>query len=146
MAGNSGVAGTAATDKGHAVTMDCMQYIAEQRIKEAAENGELDDYEGKGKPLVHNDDPLMPPELRMAYKILKNSGFMPPEAQDLKEVHSIMELLDTCSDEQVRYRQMNKVQVLLARINRGRRYPVRLEELQEYYRKTVERVTVNGGS
>ena len=71
---------------------------------------------------------------------------MPPEAQDLKEVHSIMELLDTCSDEQVRYRQMNKVQVLLARINRGRRYPVRLEELQEYSRKTVERVTVNGGS
>ncbi|MFV0423015.1 DUF1992 domain-containing protein [Oleidesulfovibrio sp.] len=122
--------------------MNPFAYIAERKIQEAIERGELDDYEGKGKPIQLCDDPLVPPELRMAYKMLKNSGYLPPEAQDLKEVHTILELLQECSDEQIRYRQMNKLNVLMARINKDRRHPIKLEELKEYYSKTVQRISV----
>lgn len=122
--------------------MNPFAYIAERKIQEAIDRGDLDEYEGKGKPMQLQGDPMVPAELRMAYKMLKNSGYLPPEAQDLKEVHNILELLEDCSDEQVRFRQMNKLNVLMTRINKDRRYPIQLEELTPYYTKTVERMTV----
>jgi hypothetical protein len=53
--------------------------IAERRIREAQERGELDDLPGAGAPLALDDDALIPEDLRAAYRVLKNSGFLPPE-------------------------------------------------------------------
>ncbi|RME59693.1 DUF1992 domain-containing protein, partial [Candidatus Parcubacteria bacterium] len=53
--------------------MGIIETIAEQRIREAQARGELDDLPGAGKPLaLEEDNPFVPPELRMAYKVLKN--------------------------------------------------------------------------
>jgi len=50
-------------------------YLAERKIEEAIERGEFDDLPGAGRPLDLDDlDPLLPEELRMAYRILKNAG------------------------------------------------------------------------
>ena len=60
-------------------------YLAERRIEEAIERGEFDDLPGAGKPLDLDDlDPLLPEELRMAYRILKNAG-MSAEADTAEE-------------------------------------------------------------
>lgn len=53
--------------------------IAERKIAEAIANGELDDLPGAGKPLELDDDALIPEDLRMAYRILKNAGYAPEE-------------------------------------------------------------------
>ena len=62
-----------------------LEFIAEQKIAEAIANGDFDDLPGAGKPLELDDDSLVPEELRLAYRILKNAGFVPPEVLSLKD-------------------------------------------------------------
>ena len=61
-------------------------YLAERRIEEAIARGEFDDLPGTGRPLELDDvDPLLPEELRLAYRILKNAGFSPGDIDDSAE-------------------------------------------------------------
>ena len=55
--------------------------IAELKIAEAIANGDLDNLPGEGRPLELDDNSLVPEELRLAYRILKNAGFVPPEVE-----------------------------------------------------------------
>ena len=57
--------------------MDAISIIAEQRIREACERGAFDSLPGAGKPLELEDDSHIPEDLRMAYKLLKNAGYVP---------------------------------------------------------------------
>lgn len=50
--------------------------VAEERIRAALAEGAFDNLPGAGKPLCLEDDAHLPPESRMAYKILKNSGYI----------------------------------------------------------------------
>ena len=57
-----------------------LQYIAERRIEEAIARGEFDNLPGAGRPIDLEDyDPLMPPEARMAWRILKNANLNPED-------------------------------------------------------------------
>jgi len=114
--------------------------IAEKRIQEAMQKGQFDNLPGKGKPLVFEDDSMVPEDLRMAYKILKNAGFIPPELQTEKEIRQAVDLLENLEDERLRYRQVLKLNVLVTKMNMMRKRPVNLEVNQFYYRKIVERV------
>ncbi len=116
--------------------------IAEQRIREAMEKGAFDNLEGKGKPLVFEDDSFVPSDLRMAYKILKNAGFLPPEIEAEKEIKNAEDLLEAMSDERERYRQARKLNVLIMKANMLRKRPINLERHQVYYRKIVEKISV----
>lgn len=55
--------------------------IAEERIARALAAGEFDALPGSGRPLDLGDDLLVPPEVRMANRILKNAGCLPPELE-----------------------------------------------------------------
>ena len=55
--------------------------IAEERIARALAAGEFDALPGTGRPLDLGDDLLVPPEVRMANRILKNAGCLPPELE-----------------------------------------------------------------
>lgn len=65
----------------------------EKYIKEASARGEFEKLSGKGKPLVLDDDSAVPTELRVAYRILKNAGYLPPELQDRKEALELEHML-----------------------------------------------------
>lgn len=119
-----------------------LETIAEKRIKEAMERGDFENIQGKGRPIVYEDDSFVPPDLRMAYKILKNAGFLPPELQDEKEVGTTMDLLDGLTEEEERYRQIRKLNLIITKTNMTRKRPITLEKDQVYYRKVVERVSV----
>ena len=54
--------------------MHPLEWIAERRIEEAVSRGELDRLPNAGAPLDLYEDPLVPPEMRMAKHILKNAG------------------------------------------------------------------------
>ncbi len=69
--------------------------IAERRIQSAIDDGKLDDLPGKGKPLELDDDSLVPEELRVAYRILKNAGYLPPELEDRKQALDLCDLLNS---------------------------------------------------
>jgi hypothetical protein len=58
-------------------------YLAERTIEEAIARGEFDDLPGAGRPLDLDDvDPLLPEELRMAFRLLKNAGYRLHEADE----------------------------------------------------------------
>ena len=63
-----------------------LEFIAEQRIAEAIAKGELDDLPGAGRPLDLDDDAHVPEELRLAYRILRNAGYVPPEVETLNQI------------------------------------------------------------
>ena len=56
-----------------------VEKIAERRIVEAMEHGEFDNLPGAGRPLNLDDDAGIPESLRMAYRVMKNAGVLPPE-------------------------------------------------------------------
>ena len=58
-----------------------LDFLVEQRLEEAVSRGELAKLPGEGRPLELDDDPLVPEELRLAHRILKNAGFVPPEIE-----------------------------------------------------------------
>jgi len=66
--------------------------LIEQRIREATERGEFDGLPGQGQPMALDDDLLIPEEVRVAHRILKNSGYVPPEAQQLSEINQLIAL------------------------------------------------------
>jgi hypothetical protein len=75
--------------------MLALELLADQKIREAIERGELDDLPGAGRPLELDDDALIPEELRLAYRILKNAGFVPPEVDELREIAQLERLLQS---------------------------------------------------
>jgi hypothetical protein len=70
-----------------------LELLAEKKIAEAIERGELDHLPGAGKPLELDDDALVPEDLRMAHRILKNAGFVPQEAAERAKAARKLELL-----------------------------------------------------
>ncbi|MDL1956069.1 MAG: DUF1992 domain-containing protein [Candidatus Desulfofervidus auxilii] len=120
--------------------------IAEKRIQEAMERGEFDNLEGKGKPLPREDDmEHVPPELRMAYKILKNAGCLPPELMLKKEIKELKDLLETMEDEKEIYLCCRRLNFLIMKLNMMRPTSPLLEEGQVYYKKIVYRMAKRRG-
>lgn len=119
------------------------QAIAEERIREAQARGEFDALPGRGRPLTLDDDAHVPEELRMAWRVLKNAGCLPPELEAEREINSVLELLSGMADEAERHRQMQRLNLMVTRLNESRRRPVNLEARQVYYERIVARVPVN---
>ncbi len=119
-----------------------MNNLAERRIAQAQEEGAFDKLPGQGKPLQLEDDSSVAPDLRIAFKILKNAGYVPPEIADRKEIDSLLDILSHCEDEAEKLRQMQKLDVILARITTRRRRAVTLDEHDPYYEMVVRRISV----
>lgn len=119
--------------------MFCLHLIAERRIKEAIDRGEFDDVAGRGQPLKIEDDSSVPEELRLAYKILKNAGCLPPEVEARREIARMEELLASLEDEQEIYLQMKRLNWAVTKLNLVRRRPVNFEEHERYYAKVCQR-------
>jgi len=117
--------------------------IAEQRISKAIDDGTLDFSRWKDKPLPKDDDSAVPAEFRMAYKVLKNAGYLPPELEDKKEVKRLEELINRTDDEHVRVKQMRKLSVLLAKIEARRGKPINIELQSDYHTRIVESISLN---
>lgn len=122
--------------------MDSLAFIAEQRIAEAMRERDLNSPKWKNKPLPLDDDRFVPDDLKMAYKILKNSGYLPPEIEERKEIKKLEDLISTTDDEHERLKQMKKLNVLLMKVDARRPFSSNISSQHEYYRKVVEKITV----
>ncbi|MFV0435880.1 MAG: DnaJ family domain-containing protein [Desulfopila sp.] len=122
--------------------MDCLAFIAEQKIAQAIQNGELQPSGWQNRPLVFEDDHLVPEDLRIAYKILKNSGYLPPELATRKEITRLEQLIASTEDEHQRLQQMRKLAVLMMKVEAGRNRPANIGHNDDYYQKVVERTSI----
>jgi hypothetical protein len=122
--------------------MDPFAVIAERRIREAMERGEFDDLPGKGKPLALGDeDPMVPEELRMAYRLLRNAGMLPPELELRKELLRLSDLLSAVTDEGERRRRRRELDYKLMQFNLMRRKPVFLEGMPSFRDRALAKLT-----
>jgi len=122
--------------------MNLWTELAEKAILEAQARGEFDKLPGAGKPLNLEDDTWVPAELRMAYTVLKNAGFVPPEVAEQREIRSLIECLERESDPARALRQIRllEVRILKAKL----RNPLLTEENSRYFDKIVARMTLAG--
>ena len=124
--------------------MDILRLVAERKIKEAIDHGEFDNLEGHGRPLRLEDDSGVPEDLRMAYKILKNAGCLPPELQLKRDIRQMEELLAAIEDEKEKYLQLKRLNWAITKLNMHRNRPVNLEEHERYYAKIAEKFASGG--
>lgn len=120
--------------------MDFFTRIAERRIQEAIDNGEFDNLEGKGKPIIFEDETWIPEDLRMAYRFLKNAGCIPPELEVRKEIINMKELINTIDDDKERLKRLRELNFKILKLNLLRKKPFNIEDFPEYEGKIIDKI------
>jgi hypothetical protein len=120
--------------------MDFFFKIAENRILEAIDNGLFEDLPGKGRPLALEDDSHVPPELRMAYKVLKMADCLPPELEVRKEIVRLQDLVASLPDEAEKLKHMRRLNFYVMKLSMMRKVSPLLEEHELYGPKIIERL------
>lgn len=109
-----------------------LERIAEERIREAMARGEFANLPGAGRPLRLEDDALVPEDLRVAYKILKNAGCIPPELELRKEILTLHDLIRTIDGEDARKHIIRELNFKILKLDIRRRRTVNLADFPVY--------------
>jgi hypothetical protein len=84
---------------------------------------------------------MVPGELRMAYRLLRNAGMLPPELELRKELLRLSDLLDVITDEGERRKRRRELDCKLLQFNLIRRKPIFLEGLPEYRDRALAKLS-----
>jgi len=71
--------------------MNIFEWIAEQKIRKALEDGSFEGLSGFGKPLDLEANPFEPEDQRLAFHILKNNGYSLPWLDRKAEIDRTLE-------------------------------------------------------
>ena len=99
--------------------------LADARIELAMRDGAFDDLPGAGRPLELRDDRLVPEAVRIAHRILKNAGFVPPEVEARRERAELAALVAALDDDPARRRARARLALLDARLEENALRPRR---------------------
>ncbi|OLL30758.1 hypothetical protein BTH42_15630 [Burkholderia sp. SRS-W-2-2016] len=124
--------------------MRLLDALVEQRIAAAAARGEFDDLPGAGAPLALDDDALVPEEVRVANRILKNAGFVPPAVEQLRALRDLQTELNAVSDQATLCQLQARILALDMALESLRGGPMVLP--REYCRRIAERLSERVGS
>ncbi len=119
--------------------------LAEEQIQSAIRRGEFENLSGKGKPLDLDDDTCIPEELRVAYRVLRNAGCLPPTIALRHEIHELEGLLqyaDVGHEQKIIRRRLCLLQTQLAM--HGRDINLLIQE-KEYRAKLLQRMFGENG-
>lgn len=131
--------------------MGTLDDLAESRIQEAVERGELEGLPGRGRPLALDDDSMVPEELRMAYRVLRNANYLPPELQLRKDIERVEDLLsglcDSGADSAQRHEAHRRLTVLRMQLDsyRGRGGTAPLWADPHYERRLLQHLQRHDG-
>jgi len=128
----------------HGNTMLFLERLAEQKIQEAQSRGEFDNFSGAGTPLPEEDGIVgVAPSLRMAYRILKNAGYVPEEVRLRREISEVRQLLQQgFNDEQQSSQVRRRLLMLTERLGHLRGGNLMLAD--RYLTQVVERLDCQG--
>ena len=122
--------------------LSIIQTIAERKIQQAMAEGTLADLSHwKNKPLPPDDMANVPADLHMGYRLLKNAGYLPEELALHKEITRLEQLLETCTDEKEKVRQLKKICCLKTKLESRMGRPMDLGEDGPYYNRVVDRLS-----
>jgi hypothetical protein len=113
--------------------------IVEDRIKKAQKKGVFENLEGSGKPLAIEDDRMVAEDLRLAYKILKNADFTPPQIEIRKKIEQTEQLLAGMKNTAEKYQTLKKLNMLIMKLNMLHKTGINLDMPQQYEDKLVNR-------
>jgi len=113
--------------------------IAEERILEAQRRGDFDNLPGKGQPLQLEDLSWVPEDLRIAYRVLKNAHVLPPEAELLKDIRTLEDLLKHVEDGEDRRALVKSLQWKVIRLDLLKRRSMSMGSVREYSRKLLSK-------
>jgi hypothetical protein len=123
--------------------LNALQIIAERKIEEFfRKDGGPDLSRWRNKPLPVEDLGNVPADLRMAYKVLKNAGYVPEEVALHREIVRTEDLLVHCRDEQVKLKQLRKLSLLKCRLESRLGRPLFFDSESPYFDRVVDRVEV----
>jgi hypothetical protein len=115
--------------------------LVEQRIQSSIRCGDFDNLPGSGKPLELGDDSLIAPELRMAFRVLKNSGYVPAEVKALNDVFELECFIsdrDSASSE--RSLAIKRLEALKLKLENSGCFSRVLETRKDYLRKICRKL------
>jgi hypothetical protein len=121
--------------------MDWIERIAEEKIREAMDRGEFENLAHAGKPLPLDAGGIVPEDLRLSYKILKNAGFLPPEMELRKEIVTLKALLDEISDADERVKLARRINAKILRLNLLMKRSIEGEDRELYVEKIREKMS-----
>jgi hypothetical protein len=122
--------------------LSIIQTIAERKIQQAMAEGTMADLSHwKDKPLPPDNMPNVPEDLRMAYRLLKSAGYVPEEVELHQEITNLEQLLETCTDEKEKVRQLKKIGCLKTKLECRMGRAIDLGEEGPYYSKVVDRLS-----
>jgi len=96
--------------------MGALEDLVERRIRRAIAEGDFEDLPGRGRPLALDDDALVPEELRLAYRVLKNAGYLPEELELRREIAGIHASLEALLDSNERRHAAKRLALLRTRL------------------------------
>ncbi|MBS0321018.1 MAG: DUF1992 domain-containing protein [Proteobacteria bacterium] len=96
--------------------MHSLDWIAEQKIAAAAREGAFDGLPGEGRPLPPDAVADAPEHLRLAIRVLKNAGYVPPEIETRREMAALLALVTTSADDAERRRAVTRLALLEAKL------------------------------
>jgi hypothetical protein len=99
-----------------------------QGLREAQRSGELQSAQTWGKPLDLDDGYAQTPEeFRIAFKLLKDAGFVPPEVETMRQIAALREVIDA-DPQSSRAEAMRK----------------RMSDLQQHLALRLEKLRISG--
>lgn len=119
--------------------MRLLDALVEQRIAAAAARGQFDDLPGTDTQQVLADGLLVPEEVWVANRILKNAGFVPPAVEQLRALCDLQKELRAVSDRVTRCQLEAKMLALDMALESLRGSP--MVTPREYCRRIAERVS-----
>lgn len=119
-----------------------IQTIAERKIQQALAEGTLADLSHwKDKPLPEDDMAAVPADLRMAYRLLKNAGYLPEEVALRQEITTLEQVLANCTEEREKIRQLKRISCLKTKLEARGGRALDLGEEGPYYDRVVDRLS-----
>jgi hypothetical protein len=94
-----------------------MSYPVEKLIEKWLAEKECEELPGKGKPLDLNEYFSWPEDQRIGLSLLKNSGCVPLEVEQLREIQRLSDEIGKCSDDQARMRLQRRLQEERVQLN-----------------------------
>lgn len=108
-------------------------------ILEAINRGDFENLACAGKPIKFENEAFVPEDLRMAYKILKNSDFLPPELELKKEIVSMKDMIDSLDDDKERLKKIRELNFKIMKLNMMRKKPFNFEDFPLYEEKLLQK-------
>ena len=119
--------------------------IAEQRILDAIARGELDNLPGAGAPLDLDDDALVPAEMRLAFRVLKNAGFIPEEVRLRREISDLEAIMRDPAGDPAQQRALKRLALLRTRLASRRGRETAFDVEAEYREKVLNALSRPAG-